>query len=109
MTLALLGSATGAMGQKFYGDLVLRPLPDGVHMETTCFATMMILGVLGAAVGNSSASTSLFRGPRTIRAGACQGSRRTQERNVDGERRGLPVSAIFFMELKPNGSCEGSL
>jgi len=61
------------MGQKFYGDLVLRPLPDGVHTETTCFATMMILGVLGAAVGNSSASASLFRGPRTIRAGPAKG------------------------------------
>ena len=32
--LVVWASATGAIGQKFYGDLVLRPLPDGIHMET---------------------------------------------------------------------------
>jgi hypothetical protein len=34
VALALLASATGAVAQKFYGDSVLRPLPDGVRMET---------------------------------------------------------------------------
>ena len=32
--LVVWASATGAIGQKFYGDLVLRPLPNGIHMET---------------------------------------------------------------------------
>ena len=31
--LVVWASATGAIGQKFYGDLVLRPLPNGIHME----------------------------------------------------------------------------
>lgn len=43
---------------------------------------------------------ALFAMPRTIIAG-------TRHAMQNWERRGLPVSAIFFMELKPNGSCEG--
>jgi len=34
VALALSPFATEAVAQKLYGDLVLRPLPDGVHMET---------------------------------------------------------------------------